>query len=228
MIVHGPLPVVDAVGNWYKLAFPKASFVYPSHGCLWLTARLLQAKQEIKMPDDARELIEAAFSERADDIPEPLQHRDQEAESQWQADKSLAHINMLKLDEGYEATVTQWREDMKTPTRLGATETTVRLAKWDGITLEAWYPHEKFPWDMSQVGIRSGLLDKEVVHSGVLGEKIAILKEELSDKGKWSVLVPLIQGDDGQWRGEALNNRDEPMMVTYDRQRGAIVTRKEG
>ncbi|NMC74354.1 MAG: CRISPR-associated helicase Cas3' [Geobacteraceae bacterium] len=227
MMIHGPLPDDNADGNWYKAAFPKASFVYPNHGCLWLTARLLHAKQEIRMPDDARELIEVTFSERADDIPAPLQERDQEADSQWQADKSLAHINMLKLEEGYEATVNQWREDMKTPTRLGVMETTVRLAKWDDVALSPWYGHEKFPWDMSQVSIRSGLVEKEVAFSGSLGEEIARLKEELPDKGKWSVLVPLIQGGDGIWRGEALNNRDEPVVVIYDRQRGVTVTGKE-
>lgn len=228
MIVHGPQPDDGAGGDWYKSAFPKASFVYPSHGCLWLTARLLAERQELKMPSAARELIEAAYSGRADDIPASLQQRDQKADSQWQADKSLAHINMLKLDEGYEATVTQWREDMKTPTRLGAMETTVRLARWDGTTLEPWYFHDKFPWDMSQVGIRSGLVDKEAVHSGLLGEEIARLKEQLPDKGKWSVLVPLIQGGDGNWRGEALNKRDEAMVVTCDRQTGVTVMRKEG
>lgn len=142
MIVHGPLPEDTADGNWYKAAFSKASFVYPSHGCLWLTARLLQEKSVLKMPDDARDLIEAAFFESAERIPAPLKQRDQQAESQWQTDKSLAHINMLKLDEGYEATITQWREDMKTPTRLGSMETTVRLAKWDGSVLTPWYHHE--------------------------------------------------------------------------------------
>lgn len=227
MIIHGPLPDNDAGSNWYKSAFPKASFVYPSHGCLWLTARLLQAKKEIKMPNDARELIEAAFSERADDIPAPLQQRDQEADAQWQADKSLAHINMLKLDEGYEATVNQWREDMKTPTRLGDIETTVRLSTWDGTAILPLYEHDKFPWDMSQVSIRSGLVDKEIVHSDALGEEITRLKEQLPDKGKWSVLVPLIKCEDGRWHGEALNKRDEPMVVTYDRQRGVTVMRKE-
>lgn len=227
MIVHGPLPNDEAAGDWYKSAFPKAAFVYPSHGCLWLTARLLAEKKELKMPTDARELIEAAFSERAEDIPASLQQRDLQADSQWQADKSLAHINMLKLDEGYEATVTQWREDMKTPTRLGAMETTIRLARWDGTTLAPWYSHEKFPWDMSQVGIRSTLVDKEAVLAGLLGEAIGRLKELLPDKGKWSVLVPLIQAEDGCWRGEALNKRDEPMVVAYDRQRGLMVTGKE-
>ncbi|HIJ95856.1 MAG TPA: CRISPR-associated helicase Cas3' [Desulfuromonadales bacterium] len=227
MIVHGSMPEDASDGSWYKAAFPKASFVYPSHGCLWLTAKLLADRKQLKMPDDARELIEAAFSEQADAIPEPLQQRDQQAHSQWQADKSLAHINMLKLDEGYEATVNQWREDMKTPTRLGSMDTTVRLATWDGTELKPWCQHEKFPWDMSQVGIRCGLVDKEAIHSGALGEEIARLKELLPDKGKWSVLVPLIQGDDGRWCGEALNKKGDSVVVTYDRQRGVTVTGKE-
>ncbi len=227
MVVHGPLPEDDAPGNWFKSAFPKASYVYPNHGCLWLSARLLAEKKELKMPDDARVLIEAAFSESADIIPGPLQQRDQQANSQWQADKTLAHINMLKLEEGYEATVTQWREDMKTPTRLGTMDTTVRLAKWDGSALAPWYPHEKFPWDMSQVSIRSSLVDAEAAHTGALGDEITRLKELLPDKGKWTVLVPFQQGEDCCWRGEALNKRKETMLVEYDQQTGVTVTRKE-
>jgi CRISPR-associated endonuclease/helicase Cas3 len=228
MIIHGPLPDNDVADNWYKAAFPKASFVYPSHGCLWLTARLLKDKGVLRMPDDARWLIEAAFSENTDVIPEPLWQRDQEANSKWQADKSLAHINMLKLDEGYEATVTQWREDMKTPTRLGGMETTVRLARWDGTTLTPWYSHEKFSWDMSQVSVRSGLVDAEVTHFGDLGDAIARLKEQLPDKGKWTVLVTLRLGEDGCWRGDALNKRQETMVLEYDSLTGVTVTKREG
>lgn len=228
MLIHGPMPDDDAAADWYKAKFAKAAFVYPSHGCLWLTARLLGNKGELKMPDDARELIEAAFSEKVDAIPEPLRQRDEQANAQRQADKSLAHINMLKLDEGYEATITQWREDMKTPTRLGGMETTVRLARWDGTTLSPWYEHEKFPWDMSQVSIRNGFVDSEKEYSGDLGKEIADLKERLPDKGKWTVLVPLTQGKDGLWWGEALNKRQEAVVLEYDRLTGVRVTKKEG
>lgn len=228
MLIHGPMPEDTAVGTWYKSAFPKAAFVYPSHGCLWLTARLLADKGLMKMPDDARELIEAAFSESADRIPEPLRQRDQQADSKWQADKSLAHINMLKLDEGYEATVTQWREDMRTPTRLGEMETTVRFARWDGTALSPWYQHERYPWDMSQVNIRSSLVEAEFIHNGALGEAIAQLKEQLPDKGKWTVLVPLQQGEDSCWRGVALNKKQETVVLEYDRLTGVTITKKEG
>jgi len=228
MIIHGPATEDDVDGKWYKSKFEKASFVYPSHGCLWLTARLLVDKGELKMPDDARELVEAAFSEKADKIPAPLRQRDDQADVQRQADRGLAHINMLKLDEGYEATITQWREDMKTPTRLGGMETTVRLARWDGETLAPWYAHEKFPWDMSQVNIRNGLVDSEVEHGGDLGNEIAQLKERLPDKGKWTVLVSLVQGEDGCWQGEALNKKQETVVLKYDRLTGVTVAKKEG
>ena len=227
MIIHGPRPEEDADENWYKSAFPKAAFVYPCHGCLWLTAKLLAEKGELKMPDDARELIETAFSEGENRIPGPLQRRDQQADAKWQADKSLAHINMLKLDEGYEATVTQWREDMDTPTRLGVMETTVRLAKWNGKTLSPWYAHERFPWDMSQVNVRSFVVNAEFLYDGALEQEIAKIKEWLPDKGKWTVLVPLQESEDGHWRGKALNKKDEVVMLEYDRKTGVTVTKKE-
>ncbi|MBW6512182.1 MAG: CRISPR-associated helicase Cas3' [Desulfuromonadaceae bacterium] len=228
LIIHGPLPDDNVADHWYKAAFPKAAFVYPSHGCLWLTAKLLAEKKELKMPDDARELIEAAFLESADRIPVPLQQRDIQADSKWQADKSLAHINMLKLEEGYEATVNQWREDMKTPTRLGEMVTTVRLARWDGTCLTPWYSHGRFSWDMSQVSIRCGLVNEEITHVGGLGDAVARLKEQLPDKGKWTVFVPLQRGDDGRWHGVAMNKSQEIMTLEYDPLTGVTVTKKEG
>jgi len=227
LIIHGPLPEDNPDSNWYKSAFPKAAFVYPSHGCLWLTSRLLIDKKALKMPDDARELIESTFSECADRIPLPLLQRDQQAEAKWQADKTLAHINMLKLDEGYEATVTQWREDMKTPTRLGVMETSVRLACWDGVNINPWYPHKKYPWDMSQVNIRSSLVHAEIIHDGAFGEKIKQIKECLPDKGKWTITVVLQQNEYGCWRGEALNIKSEIMVIEYNRVTGVTIRKKE-
>jgi len=228
MIIHGPMPDDDATGDWFKAAFPKASFVYPSHGCLWLTARLLKDKT-MRMPEDARELIEAAFSESADNIPEPLQQRDQNAEAQWQADKSLAHINMLKLEEGYTITVNQWRDDMRTPTRLGGMDNTVRLARWDGTVLSPWYTEGDFPWDMSQVSIRSGLVSAEVEHNDpALADAVAQLKDRLPDKGKWSILVPLLHSRDGRWRGMALNKKGGTVVLEYDPLIGVTVGKKEG
>lgn len=227
-VIHSPEPQVQAEGDWYKKAFPKAAYVYPSHGCLWLTTRLLKDKGVLRMPDDARELIEAAFSEKADKIPPLLRQRDLDAAGEWQADKSLAHINMLKLEEGYAATPNQWLEDMRTPTRLGDIETTVRLACWDGTRLAPWYEGGDFPWDMSQVTIRSKSLFAEAeFREPALKEAVEKIKLTLPDKGKWSVLVPMSQYADDIWQGQALNKNLEEVIVTYSRNRGLSVTSKE-
>ncbi|HCX89031.1 MAG: CRISPR-associated helicase/endonuclease Cas3 [Deltaproteobacteria bacterium CG12_big_fil_rev_8_21_14_0_65_43_10] len=229
-VIHGPLPEDDAGGGWFKSAFPKAAFVYPSHGCLWLTARLLCQKGVLRMPDDARELIEATFSEEADKlIPVQLKKRDLEAEATWQAERSLASINTLKLEQGYEATPNQWLEDMRTPTRLGDTESTVRLARWDGTTLTPWYVDGDFPWDMSQVSLRSAFVHAEAEHSDpALRAEIERLKPQLPDKGKWSILVPLSSAADGVWHGEAVDKNGRTVVLSYNPAIGVTITQEEG
>jgi len=226
-IIHGPLPVDDADKDWYKRVFPKGAFVYPNHGCLWLSARLLQNNGVLRMPDDARPLIEAAYSDETSDlVPAPLQQRDLIAEAQWQADRSLAHLNMLKLEEGYAATASQWLEDMRTPTRLGAIETTVRLARWDGKILSPWYAKGDFPWDMSQVNLRSAVANAEADHDDLaLRSAIEQLKTRLPDGGKWSVLVPLSIAETGNWQGKALNKQGDLVILSYNPATGATFTK---
>jgi CRISPR-associated endonuclease/helicase Cas3 len=228
-LIHSPEPLEDADGDWFKRAFPKAAYVYPSHGCLWLTARLLNDARILRMPDDAREFIEAAFDENSEKkIPPPLRQRDLKAEGEMMCDKSAAHINMLKLEEGYAATPNQWWEDTRTPTRLGDAETTVRLARWDGTNLAPWYTDSDFPWDMSQVNILSATLFSEAEnHDRVLQQAVEMLKQSLPDKGKWSVLVPLSPTGGDCWLGDALDKDGKPVVVTYSREQGATVTRKE-
>lgn len=224
LYLHAPIPGDDSGSDWYEEMFPKGSYVYPNHGCLWLTARLLKDKGRLKIPDDSRELIEAVFSGDADSmIPQQLFQRDLEAYAKWQADRSLAHINMLKLEEGYSDTPNQWLHDMQTPTRLGAIDSTVRLARWDGKKLVPWYDSSDFPWDMSQVSIHSGLVSTEVDHEKVLAEVVNKLKEGLPDRGKWSILVLVEQSEDGTWQGFANDRNGKPVTLVYERTLGLSV-----
>lgn len=227
--IHAPVPEDGAGADWYKATFPEAGFVYPSHGSLWLTARLLREREALRMPEDARELIAAAFSEEAEDlIPVALRQRDLEAEAQRQADRSLAHINMLKLEEGYRATPNQWREEMRTPTRLGEMQSTLRLARWNGAALTPWYERGDFPWDMSQVSIRSHFVSAEADHEPALKTEVEKLKGSLPDKGKWSILVPMTPGADGKWHGLAKDRNGRAVVLTYHRATGISVSRKGG
>jgi CRISPR-associated endonuclease/helicase Cas3 len=161
-------------------------------------------------------------------IPVPLRKRDIEAEAKWQAERSLANINMLKLEQGYEATPNQWLEDMRTPTRLGNEESTVRLARWEGNRLMPWYSQGEFPWDMSQVSLSSAVVHAEAEHvDPPLRAEIERLKASLPDKGKWSILVPLSPCVDGTWRGNALDRQGRTVVLSYNPAKGVTVTKKE-
>lgn len=224
LYVYTPVPEEDVDKDWYKEMFPKAAYVYPNHGLLWLTAKLLKEKGVLRIPDDSRELIEAVFSgDTGRPIPEALSQRDLEAEAKWQAERSLAHINALKLEDGYSATPNQWLEDMKVPTRLGGMESTVRLAKWDGKELAPCYEDSDFPWDMSQVSVRSNLVAEEPDYIGNIRVAVDGLKERLPDKGRWSILVVMEQGKDGKWKGLAKDKKGGQVVLVYDKIYGLMV-----
>ena len=54
LLVVSPPPVDDADTDWFKTAFPRASYVYRDHARLWLTAKLLEEKGVIESPEGAQ------------------------------------------------------------------------------------------------------------------------------------------------------------------------------
>jgi hypothetical protein len=81
---------------------------------------------------------------------------------------------------------------------------------------------------MSQVSLRSAVVHAEAEHvDPLLRAEIERLKASLSDKGKWSILVPLLRYVDGTWRGNALDNQGRTVVLSYNPAKGVTVTRKE-
>lgn len=229
-LIHSPLPSDNADADWYESTFPKGSYVYPSHGQLWLTARLLAERGGWRMPEDARLLVEAVYSrEEEEKIPIALLNRDDEEAAKRSANRSLAHLNKLKLEEGYMATTNQWLEDTRTPTRLGELQTTLRLGRWDGAQLTPWFPEGDFPWEMSQVSVRATAIQGEDPPTDErLRNAMDQLRERLPDRGKWSVLVPLTENATGIWQGIARGPGGEAVTVQYDTTTGLQFSRQGG
>jgi len=202
--------------NWYADLFPRGAYVYPSHGQLWLTARLLTAMGQFRMPNDARGLVEAVFGEeQQDEIPQGLRARDRDADGKAKAAKSLAWLNGLSIDVGYASTSNQWDEDTKTPTRLGDLTTTVRLGRWDGSAVTPWFAADRFAWDLSQVDVRRARISEPAEHSVALQTAVKRATESMPDQCKWSVLIPLAPSAEDAWQGKASDGRREVIVVYH-------------
>lgn len=200
--VYAPEWTTEPSSNWVKNVLPKAGFVYPDHGQLWLTAKVLQAGS-FTMPHDARYLIESVFGNDSQ-IPEGLQQANLIVQGQQMADASHAKNNTLTLVSGYKrGDVMDWWSEAKTPSRLGEQSVKVVLARWENDRLVPWVKRNH-AWAYSTVKIAERLMAKMQLPATVnqLAEYNRVL-ESLPDKGKWSLLLPLEQNSTGNWVAQA-------------------------
>ena len=218
-------PVLDNPdSDWYSAMFPKGQFVYPSHGQLWLTVRLLSDRKKITMPDDARLLIEGTFGPEAQrQIPETLIEQEIKAEGKRMADGAIAQLNVLHLNGGYAHTPNPWQDDARTPTRLGA-RVTILLLKWENSNLHFFSPDPMFSEEFSQVSISDNKISKEFPYTGELAVCLDAFKTGLADKGKWRILVPLEWKNDA-WQGRCLDRNNKVVSVWYDSYTGLLTNK---
>jgi CRISPR-associated endonuclease/helicase Cas3 len=226
LVIHAPPLEEDPGPDWYKDHFPRASYVYPDHGRLWLAAHKLHQAKEIVVTGGIRALIEAVYGEVAKaQIPEGLEESSTQAEGRAKADYSLAQFNHLNLELGYADHGDEWLPDIDTPTRLGERTTTLRLARWDGVTLTPWceHPEPDIAWALSQVNLAYRLVAGPAQHAQPLAAAVENGLKNMRDKGRWSVLVPMEQQKDSLWVGEALNPKNQVVKVNCHRDYGVKI-----
>ena len=207
--------------NWYSSVFRGGSKVYPDHGKLYLTAKILYQKGEIKMPEEACTLIEFVYGEH-EKIPQNLIEISIENENKNKQKSSQAENNTIKLDSGYTAleNETIWN-DINAPTRLGEETIRVILAKYENGFLNPWFSEGVHLWENSEVKVMSYILQSEKENDDEqLKQDIKNCKEKLPDKGKYSILIPLQKNINGNWIGSALDKKGNEMNFIYDTEIG--------
>jgi CRISPR-associated endonuclease/helicase Cas3 len=225
LVVMSPPVSEKPMYEWYSTLFPKGAYVYPNHGQLWLTARLLAERKKITMPDDARLLIEGTFGESAQrKIPELLIYHEIKADGKNMADQATAQLNVLHLSNGYKDTPNQWQDDSRTPTRLGEARVTVLLLKWENSVLNFFSSELNFSEELSQVSISETKISKEFTYTGDLAAALEKFKVTLADKGRWRILVPLERKND-TCQGKALDKNGKVVSVLYDSKLGVQIIR---
>jgi len=219
IVVFGPDPGDKLSENWYKSFFPKAAYVYPHHGRLWLTADWLKAKGKFSMPADARTMIETVYSENAQ-IPSEFETLENTAEGNDMAGASLGAFNELKLEDGYMPNMQNWLDDDNAPTRLGKPTTMVRLGRWEEDQISPFYKSDSgHDWELSQIMVNKSWIAGEDSSDSAARVKA---KTSMPDGGKQSVLIPM-RFTEGKWVGKAKNTRGQIINVFYDSQMGLDV-----
>lgn len=196
LYLFSPDPIADADANWLKPDHAGTQAVYPHIGQLWLTAKHLLERGQFTMPDDARDLIEGVYSFDAEaDIPDVLLDASMQATSKTMVQKSMADLNVLKLNKGYTRSSGDWDEETRIPTRLTEEETvSVALAILENGQLKPYAKVEPYAWALSTVKLPEHEWKKAQQR---IPANLRVLIETLKTEQKalrWLEILPLEEG----------------------------------
>ncbi|MDD5048940.1 MAG: CRISPR-associated helicase Cas3' [Methanoregulaceae archaeon] len=225
--IFSPEPVPEPMKKWYETLFPRASFVYPKHGDLYLTAKLLKERRRISTPDDARLLIEGVYgSDAQETIPSSLKDRDRIAEYERTHAEGEAVNKGLDINNGYRYGQ-KWQDDEDAPTRLADPSVTLRLGLYDRVK-DLVIPLEnsgKERWDLCDVTVRKQNFPI-IPKYGSLESIVEKAKETMPDHGDWSILLPLESMNDNRWGGIFSDNEGRAFEVIYSREEGLMLSKQ--
>ena len=199
--ILAPDPSADTPATWFADMFPKGQYVYAHHGQLWLTMRHLLDQGGLMLASQSpRHPIETVFAEDAV-LPPGLHARSSRAEGEAHGQRGVAALNALDLSQGYAAASGTWASDQVTPTRLGAPQRLLRLAKWDGASLQPWYYHDDptRAWRLSEVQVLAARVESVVIEETSLKAACDRAIADWADRFDLPLLVPLSLMD-GEWR----------------------------
>ena len=126
LYVHAPEWSEAPSENWLKSGFRNTQAVYRSPGRLWLGMRALREAGAIRMPGEARVLIESVYGEEAyDKIPTALQQLEDLHQGDINRKTNKASQHLIDWGQGYGASSTaQWfDDDTEISTRFSDIET---------------------------------------------------------------------------------------------------------
>jgi len=215
--------------RWLRDTLPGTAAVYRDQdGLLWQSLHLLREKGGFRMPEDARELIEGVYGEEAlAAVPDALQAATLAGEGARLAEGGQAQLNLLKIDRGYQREESNiWWDEAVTPTRLGEPTITLYLARWQDGHLVPWKGEGVIGWMRSAVSVRQALVKEAGNYSDIPDATIKAARESLPAKGRWGVLLPLLEREGGLWQAWAKNGRGEEVALYYDPRTGLTTERE--
>lgn len=137
--------------DWFANVMRNSAYVYPDHGRIWLTQRILREQGVIRMPQSARVLIESVYGENVV-MPDGFARTEQAQEGKYYCDRAFANQMLLNFKSGYAPNINNYLPE-KLSTRLAEESVTLWLAKnVDGMVMP--YASGEHCWEMSIVRVR--------------------------------------------------------------------------
>lgn len=146
----------QAQPGWLGEELKGTGYVYADHPCLWRTQALLRATGQIRMPEDARALVDGVYEQHIA-APPDLQRMDDTVFAGVLTKRAMAAQNLLQRDKGYhiESSDFCWDDGREFSTRLGEISVDVYLAWLDTEgKLKPAVSTGRFLWEQSRLRVR--------------------------------------------------------------------------
>ena len=188
LYVHAPTYTDVPKGDWLSQDFRNTQYVYRSAGRLWLGLRKLLELKAIRMPSEARELIEAVYSDEAlAQIPQSLINQESELFAEERLKAAKAKSNLLQWQTyGYcDRSAKAWHEDNSDiSTRYSDIETieVLLLTHNDNGDLQPWIQDDKFAVQLSTVKLAKDKYADQLVS---IPEQLTPAIDQLKEQHKY-------------------------------------------
>jgi CRISPR-associated endonuclease/helicase Cas3 len=194
VLAPDPEHVVDSA--WLKTLLPGTQAVYANVGQLWLTLNVLMQQQGFAMPEDARHLIEAVYSDEAQyNVPEPLRDASSQAVGVQKGERSIAELNRLRLEKGYTIgsadTSGGWAEEVRIPTRLSAESVSVAVVRVVNGELIPYAENDQHAWALSQLSLPEHEWQQVCSHIPQVWQIAIDALKEKQPALRWLEILPL-------------------------------------
>jgi CRISPR-associated endonuclease/helicase Cas3 len=136
---------------------------------------------------------------------------------EWLAARGVALQNLLTFGEPYRREAGLWEPDVRTPTRLGEPQITLRLARTEGGQVVPWFADTDplRAWALSEVTVRAARISGPSPDPQL--EPLIARTRRLWPS--WDQEIPILvlrPGENAAWRGDALDRQQRRLEVGYD------------
>lgn len=156
LIVNAPPWQSEPDEEWLMRHSPNTQYVYQAPGKIWLTNAYLREQGAIRLPEDARAMIDYVY-DNEEAIPEALRKAEFEWSGKERANSSQGISNRLDLSEGYSLKSSSiWVDDkVEVGTRLGEEAVQVLLVQQGEYGIEPLMAGIRHAVDLSTLRLSS-------------------------------------------------------------------------